>query len=533
VTASERSVLGLRTENLRPGPQASIFDPARLLVLMRRHWIWLLAPPVVFALGAWFLSARSDSRYEATTMVVIRPTAARDLLEGDRSGTLAERELQTEERLLNGPAMELLVSERIGGDVDYAASAVEGTDLLEITAQAGDASGAAEAADGIATLFIDQRRARIQRELDAAIVVVDGQVEELRRELAVTAAGDEVGRAGLEEELRVAETSLDRLRSEATLPSSEARIASMAVEPRDRISPRPSRAAVLGTMLGLLVGLGLVWLRDVLDRRIRGVDDLPGIVGELEFVGPIPLPDIRSLTGPALQVHQDVADRFRVLANASLGGRDERFTIQVTGVGGGEGATFVAANLAAALAVGGWSAAIIDADLEGGDQHRIFQVESHPGTKELLDGDDLDRVIQETPMIHGLGVIATGRRVVADATLLRSRLDELLSTVSRRFDVVVIDGPPILGAGDAAVLATHVDKTILVASANRTTHPDLDRAVRAVAANGGHLTGLVLVEPAARPVGGDGRHESNGGPAQPVTRESIETIATRTSEIPR
>ena len=531
MTIREQLATGLHVESGGPRSEPSVVDPRRLLVLMRRHWLWLLVPPVLFALVGGFLSARAESRYEATTMVVIRPTAASDLLEGDRSNALAERELQTEERLLNGPAMEELVSERIGSDVEYEASAVEGTDLLEITAQAGDPDGAAEAADGIATLFIEQRQARIQRDLDAAIEVVEAEAAGLREELATVPATNEGLRSRLERELDGSETSLDRLQSEAVLPSYDARIASTAVVPDDRISPRPSRAAVLGTMFGILVGLGLVWLLDLFDRRIRGVEDLPGVAVGLEFVGPIPRPDTRPLRGPAFQVHQDVADRFRVLANASLGGRDERFTIQVTGVGGGEGATFVAANLAAALAVGGWSTALIDADLEGGDLHRIFQVSAHPGTKELLDGDELDSVIQETPVVHGLGVISTGRRVVPDATVLRSRLDELLSTVSSRFDVVVIDGPPILGAGDAAVLATHVDKTILVASANRTTQPQLEGAIRAVAANGGHLSALVLLESVQRPEPGIGRPASNGRSAPAVTRESIETLAAVTTDI--
>ena len=534
VTIPERFVPGLRMERSGVRADPSVVDPHRLLVLMRRHWLWLVIPPVLFALAGGLLSARGESRYEATTMVVIRPTAASDLLEGDRSNVLAERELQTEERLLNGPAMEELVAEQIGGDVDYEASAVVGTDLLEITAQAGNPAGVAAAADGIATIFIEQRRSRIQQELDAAIEVVQADADGLRQELAVAVATDEGLRARLERELDETEISLDRLQSEAVLPSYDARIASTAVVPDDRISPRPSRAAVVGAMFGLLIGLGLVWLLDLFDRRIRSVEDLPDAAVGLEFIGPIPRPDIRAATGPALQAHQEVADRFRVLANASLGVRDERFTIQVTGVGGGEGATFVAANLAAALAIGGWSTALIDADLDSGDQHRIFGVDAHPGTKELLDGLELDVALQDTPKIKGLRVISSGRRVAPDATVLRSRLGELLSTVSSRFDVVVIDGPPILGTGDAAVLASHVDKTILVASANRTTQPELERAIRAVAANGGHLSALVLLEPVHQPDGSN-RSTSNGqtmpaGPA--VTRESIETLATVTAEHP-
>lgn len=508
-----------------------VVDPGRLIVLVRRYWTWLLLPPLVLGVMGWIFSAQGDSRYEASTLVVVRPTAASNLLEGERSDSLAERELQTEERLLNGPAMGELVAATIGEDLDFEAAAIAGTDLLEITAQAGSAEGAATAADAVAGLFIEQRQARIQRDLDSAIEVVETEVARIERELDAGTNTDD-GASRLSRELDEAQTQLDRLRAESALPSSDARIASAAIAPSDRVAPRPGRAAVLAAMLGVLAGLGLVWLRDVFDRRIRGVEDLPDVATELDFAGPVPRPDTRLLSGPAMQVDLDVADRFRVLANAAVGNRSDRSVIQVTGVAGGEGATFVAANLATALAIGGWSTALIDADLDHGDQHRIFRVEANPGTKELLDGARMDTVIQETPVAYGLAVIASGATTVRDATLHRSGLNEILSEVSSRYDVVVIDGPPILGAGDAAVLATHVDKTILVSSTNQTTEPELERAIRTIGASEGELTALVLVEPLATSFGSGSRLNGHTRAVTPVTRESIETMATVTSDYP-
>lgn len=517
-------------QQLAAAAPPSIVDPGRLLVLIRRYWIWLLLPPLLLGTAGWFLSSRAESRYEASTIIVIRPTAATNLLDGDRSDSLAERELQTEERLLNGPAMDELVGDTIGGGIDFDASAIVGTDLLEITAQAGGADEVAAAADAIATLFIEQRRDRIQQDLDSAIELVETEVARLETELAAASDDDRTSR--LTRELDQAQTSLDRLRAESTLPSSDARIASPAIPPSDRVAPRPARSAVLGAMLGVLAGLGLVWLRDFFDRRIRGVEDLPDVAMGLEFVGPMPRPDTDSLPGPAMQAHHEVADRFRVLANASVGSRSDRFTIQVTGVAGGEGATFVAANLATALAIGGWSTALIDADLDHGDQHRIFGIEANPGTKELLDGMPLQTVIQDTPWAFGLGVVAAGARIVADATLHRSELDQILEEVSSRFDVVVIDGPPILGAGDAAVLATHVDKTILVSSANHTTEPELEQAIRTIGSSDGQLTSLVLVEPLRTSLPRAPKTNGHGATPPPVTRESIETLAVTTMQHP-
>jgi capsular exopolysaccharide synthesis family protein len=530
---------------VRPPEQASLLDPVRLLVLLTRQWPWLVVPPILLAAGGWLLSSQGDSRYEATSMVVLRPSTARSILEGDPSDTQTDRELQTEERLLNSKAMANNVSALLTGDIEFEATALEGTNILEITAQAGRPDTAAEAADAVANMFIEQRRARVRDDLEAAIDVVTEQIAALDEELASigpttsSAAdngngngnGNEARRARLEEEVVAAQGSLDRLRSELALPGTDARIASRAVPPSDRIAPRPMRAAVLGAMLGLFAGLGLVWLRDLLDRRIHGVDDLPEVTAELEFAGSIPRPLTRAPTGPISLVDDDVADRFRVLANALVGDQGERVTIQVTGVAEGAGTTFVAANLATSLALGGWATVLIDADLERGDQHQIFDVDEQPGIKQLLDGEPWTTVLQVSQLVHGLGIVATGARTVAEATLHQSKLNDLLAPFTRGFDIVVIDGPPILEASDAAVLAKHVDKTILVAAANQTTQPELERAINAIGRNGGRLAGVVLLEPIGHQL--DGHHprdDGDGADDSVVTLRSIEAIASTTAD---
>ncbi|MGB5758894.1 MAG: P-loop NTPase [Acidimicrobiales bacterium] len=538
--------------------EAAVLDPGRLLRILRRNWLWLVLPPLLLATVGGLLAAREPSRYEAMAMVVLQQTAAQDRLSGDRSNALAEREIQTEAKLLNGPAIAALIRAELGSDIDFDAQAVEGTDLVELTAQAGDAELAASAADTIAELYIGQRRDRIEADLETAATELEEKIAGWTRELeaidaslaAAPASGigvlnpGEVGIATetqadpalvrrqtrLEDDLAVAEASLEELRSELALTNGDARIAAVAIPPTDRISPKPVRATVVWAMLGVLVGLGLVWLRDLLDRRIRSTADIAPFSASLDFAGPVFKPDPVSLIGPASLLFDDVADRFRVLANSSLTiGDDQPLLVQVTGVQGGEGSTFVAANLAATFASGGWATVLVDADLAGGDLHKIFGVEARPGTKQLLGGERLAGVVQATRLVHGLGVVARGTRGASDATLHTATLAEFLKRLSDRFDVVVVDSPPILRSGDAAVLASHVDKTIVVAAMNETTQPELGQAVEAVAASGGRVTAIALTEPSRAIV------STPAGPLSAVadTDGSVPSyIGTTTAELP-
>ena len=132
------------------------------------------------------------------------------------------------------------------------------------------------------------------------------------------------------------------------------------------------------------------------------------IAPELEFSGRIPRPTAMPATGPVSLLIEEVADRFRVLASSSVAPNGGSTVIQVGGLRGGEGATYVAVNLAVTLASGGWRTALVDADLINGRIHQVFDVADGPGTLDVLTGDPLSSVIGSSPMVPGLGIIAHG-----------------------------------------------------------------------------------------------------------------------------
>ena len=499
----------------------SILDPGRLLPVLRRYWAWLILPPLLLAAAGYFFSSRQPSRYEASTSLLFQQTAAEDRLDGDRSNEVADREVQTEERLLNGRAFQADVTGWLGSDIEFKAQAVEGTDVVELEVLASTGPLAAQAVDEIAARYVEQRQAAVRADLADGIGALQQIVDDLKAELEVVdralvqltgsaASGPAASipspsvqsetepalrrrQTALADELLIAEAALRSLENEAILTSGDVSVAGSAVVPDEPVSPRPLRTTVLWGVLGTLIGMGLVWLRDVSDRRLRDGGDLLPIAPELEFSGRVPRPVDLPSTGPVVLLSEEVADRFRVLASSSVTPNGGSTVIQVVGLRGGEGATYVAVNLAVTLAAGGWRTALVDADLNSGGVHRVFDLDMAPGTLDVLTGDPLSSVIGDSPMVPGLGIIPRGNPDISP-TVHNSSFTKMVNGLRSRFDAVIIDSPAILASGDAEVVSRHVDKTVVVAEVDTSSRDDLQTAVGLVRRGGGLVSGVVLVE---------------------------------------
>ena len=253
-----------RTRSAVIMPNRSILDPGRLLQVLGRYWAWLLVPPLLLAVGGYVLSSRQPARYSATTSLVFQPTAAQDRLDGDRSNTSADRDMQTQEELLNGRLFRAEVAESFGDDVEFEAQAVEGTDVVELEVTAATPQLAAEAVDEIAASVVERRQTQVQAELAEAIDALQQIVDDRNAELDVIdralagIAGEAIDpgistlttvpRAGSEssllrrqtvlaDELLAAESALRELESEALLTNGDVAVAGPAVLPTEPVSP--------------------------------------------------------------------------------------------------------------------------------------------------------------------------------------------------------------------------------------------------------------------------------------------------------
>ena len=161
--------------------------------------------------------------------------------------------------------------------------------------------------------------------------------------------------------------------------------------------------------------------------------------------------------------------------------------------GAGEGKSTTLVNLAYVCAQGGYTTLMIDADLRRPTVHTFFDINNSVGLSNYLTTDlMLEDVILQTP-VDNLYFLPSGILPADAAGLLNSRrMSELIQDVKQRFDLVLVDSPPILGVSDASVLASEVDLTMIVVQHRKLPRNMLMRVKQAVENVGGYVVGVVL-----------------------------------------
>lgn len=178
----------------------------------------------------------------------------------------------------------------------------------------------------------------------------------------------------------------------------------------------------------------------------------------------------------ALQPYSAQADAFRDLAAAVRlafpAGKLER-PLAILSPERGDGKTYLAANLAIALAAEGRTL-LIDANMRTPRLHAMFGLRPGAGLSELLCGDVEASVIHTIADLQGLHFMAAGGSHANPIQLLHGpRFGLLLDEVARRFDAVVIDTPADLQGPDARVIAARAGAALVVGREDRTRVPDL------------------------------------------------------------
>jgi capsular exopolysaccharide synthesis family protein len=171
-------------------------------------------------------------------------------------------------------------------------------------------------------------------------------------------------------------------------------------------------------------------------------------------------------------------------------------SIAVTSSSPGDGKSTTVANLAIAFAQQDIRILVIDCDLRRGSLHRIFEVPRVPGfTNAIAGGSDLESLIRQTAYPN-LFVLTTGVQPPNPGELLGSqRVRELLLEAQEKFDLILIDTPPVLAAADASILASMVDGVVLLVRVGTTTRSAARTAQERLSLVGARILGTVLNDP--------------------------------------
>lgn len=286
------------------------------------------------------------------------------------------------------------------------------------------------------------------------------------------------------------------------------RIVDHAVLPSHPVAPRRKQTMVIATLLGLFAGVGFVFLRRMLRRKVV---DPKEVEERLNLPAYAVIPHSSSLARteeralrraaqpqPLLAVHhpQDAAaESLRCLRTRLYLAfmESQRKIIVVTGPGSGVGKSFVTMNLGFLVGSSGQSVVVVDGDLRGGNLHEYAGVKRSPGFSDVLAGTAaLDGVLQ--PLCDDGAMLLPSGTVPRNPSelLMKPRCREILSELERRFDVVVIDTPPVMSVTDAAILAAHAGATLMVVRSGLSRMPEIQEAVKRLWDDKLNITGFVF-----------------------------------------
>ena len=252
---------------------------------------------------------------------------------------------------------------------------------------------------------------------------------------------------------------------------------------------------LLALVIGLAAGAFLALLRDAMDQAVRTPHDIESDL-ELPLLGTAP-PLERGITPieALAEARSPLAEAYHSLRSALQFSTANGFpkTLLVTSPSPGGGKSTTATALARFVARLGFRVLLIDGDLRNPSLHRLMDLPSEPGLTNLLTGAvELREAIQTTEYAN-LFLLGSGPLPPNPAELLASqRLTLLVGEASALFDLVIVDGPPIMSLADAPTIGREVEGSLLVIEANRITRAQVRAAVRRLDLAGARVLGAIL-----------------------------------------
>ncbi|MFY9713277.1 MAG: hypothetical protein WAK00_07375 [Microbacterium sp.] len=254
-----------------------------------------------------------------------------------------------------------------------------------------------------------------------------------------------------------------------------------------------------GAVAGLLMGFGVMLLRNTFDHRVRGVDDVreattTRVVGT---VSPYGRDDVLTV---ALDDEHPCTMQYRALRTDLhfLGFQARNRAVLLVGASRSQGTTDAAVNFASVMAGLGRRVLLVDACLGATEIVDLLGLSRGLGLTDVLAGRaKLDDAVQTWPEVRDVTVLGAGGPHPNSRDLLGSdRMRELLAELAERYDDVVIDGGRAI-APDARALAGLAGTTLLVVRARHVTVPRMLRAITALQPSGS-FTGILITEQPSR-----------------------------------
>lgn len=269
--------------------------------------------------------------------------------------------------------------------------------------------------------------------------------------------------------------------------------------PTEPFKPRVPLVLLGGVLGGLVLAVGLALFINLLDDSIKTQDDVE-LHLQVPFLGYVPSIKNSKVVERFLQSHlrpqSNAAESFRsIRAAVALGDHGEKLrAFSVTSTIPSEGKSVVAANVAIVMAQTGLRTLLVDADLRRPTLHKAFQVHSPLGLPAYLTGKttEVDDLIHHSE-VSNLDLICSDATASQSTELVASKsMIRFLEEVTKRYDRVVLDCPPVSAVSDALVVSALVDGTIFVAKFNKVRRDHARKSIRRLTDAGVRICGALL-----------------------------------------
>ncbi|CAE6765354.1 Tyrosine-protein kinase wzc [Paraburkholderia nemoris] len=277
--------------------------------------------------------------------------------------------------------------------------------------------------------------------------------------------------------------------------------------PEEAVWPKKPLVIGLAAIAGLMLGIGTAFAREMLYGGVTDAQDIERYAG-LNVYGTIPLSQIQKSLNTSMQTGkaaryllaesnptdpsiESLRSLRTALSFAMLEAPNNRLLL--TGPAPGVGKSFISANLAAVLCGGSRRVLLIDADMRRGHLHQYFGRTRGQGLSNVLAGQATVEAAIQHEVSPGLDLMTTGSIPPnASELLLSDSMSRLMESLSERYDMVVIDTPPVLAVSDAPVMATIAGTVFLVARFQQTAIGEITESARQLQRANAPLKGVIF-----------------------------------------
>ena len=278
----------------------------------------------------------------------------------------------------------------------------------------------------------------------------------------------------------------------AGIGASQASVVDRGEVPSGPYSPNMMLNLLIGLGLGFIVGVGGAVAAEFINDTIKSPDDVRSKL-QLAFLGAIPKKETQSILDELQDTSSPLSEAYFSVGTSLQFSSDSGVpkTLLITSTRASEGKSTSSWAIAQSFARMGKSVLLVDADMR--KPSFTTGLENTTGLSNLLTNNEPLAAHTLRTESENIWLLPSGPRPPNPAELLSSpRLAALFREASNRFDLVVVDGPPVLGLADAPLLGSVCHGTMLVVETGKTRTKAAVEALNRLRAAGAHLVGAVL-----------------------------------------